>query len=57
MYVKGMATDEKLGEISQEKTKQKTYTFDEAFKSSKEYFRGDELAAKVWAMFVDCRQI
>ena len=49
MYVKGMATDKKLGEISQGKTKQKTYTFDEAFKSSKEYFRGDELAAKVWA--------
>ena len=26
----------------------KTYTFDEAFKASKEYFAGDELAAKVW---------
>lgn len=27
----------------------KTYTFDEAFKSSLEYFKGDELAARVWA--------
>ncbi|MCE5226297.1 MAG: adenosylcobalamin-dependent ribonucleoside-diphosphate reductase [Porphyromonadaceae bacterium] len=26
----------------------KTYTFDEAFKASKDYFTGDELAAKVW---------
>jgi ribonucleoside-diphosphate reductase alpha chain len=25
-----------------------TYTFDEAFKASKDYFTGDELAAKVW---------
>jgi ribonucleoside-diphosphate reductase alpha chain len=49
MYVKGMATDEKLRELSQEKTKQKTYTFDEALKSSKEYFNGDDLAARVWA--------
>ncbi|MDH6304526.1 ribonucleoside-diphosphate reductase alpha chain [Parabacteroides sp. PF5-5] len=27
---------------------QKTYTFDEAFNASLEYFTGDELAAKVW---------
>ncbi|MBR5736555.1 MAG: adenosylcobalamin-dependent ribonucleoside-diphosphate reductase [Bacteroidales bacterium] len=26
----------------------KTYSFDEAFASSKEYFKGDELAASVW---------
>ena len=26
----------------------KIYTFDEAFKASKDYFTGDELAAKVW---------
>lgn len=26
----------------------KTYTFDEAFKATKEYFGGDELAARVW---------
>lgn len=49
MNVRGMATDGKISEISQEKTKQKTCTFDEAFKSSKEYFGGDELAARVWA--------
>lgn len=29
-------------------SQQKTYTFDEAFAASKEYFGGDELAAKVW---------
>ncbi|MBO7248071.1 MAG: ribonucleoside-diphosphate reductase, adenosylcobalamin-dependent, partial [Bacteroidaceae bacterium] len=28
--------------------KQQTYTFEEAFKASIEYFGGDELAAKVW---------
>lgn len=28
--------------------KKKTYTFDEAYKASLEYFSGDELAAKVW---------
>ncbi len=27
----------------------KTYTFDEVFKAAKEYFDGDELAARVWA--------
>ena len=27
----------------------KTYTFEEAFEASKEYFGGDELAARVWA--------
>ncbi|MEE4197982.1 MAG: adenosylcobalamin-dependent ribonucleoside-diphosphate reductase [Bacteroidales bacterium] len=44
-----MATDGKIREASQEKTKLKTYTFDEALKSSKEYFKGDDLAARVWA--------
>lgn len=29
--------------------KNKTYTFDEAFRASLEYFGGDELAARVWA--------
>ena len=29
--------------------KNKTYTFDEAFRTSMEYFGGDELAARVWA--------
>lgn len=28
--------------------KKKTYTFDEAYQASLEYFKGDELAAKVW---------
>ena len=28
--------------------KKLTYTFDEAFKASIDYFGGDELAAKVW---------
>lgn len=28
--------------------KKSTYTFDEAYKASLEYFKGDELAAKVW---------
>ncbi len=28
--------------------KEKTYTFDEAYNASLEYFKGDELAAKVW---------
>ncbi|MCQ2058117.1 MAG: ribonucleoside-diphosphate reductase, adenosylcobalamin-dependent, partial [Bacteroidaceae bacterium] len=28
--------------------KKQTYSFDEAFKASVEYFGGDELAAKVW---------
>jgi len=49
MDVKGIATDGKISEVSQEKIKNRTYTFDEALKSSKEYFEGDELAARVWA--------
>ena len=28
--------------------KKQSYTFDEAFKASVDYFGGDELAAKVW---------
>ena len=28
--------------------KKKTYTFDEAYAASLDYFQGDELAAKVW---------
>ena len=27
---------------------EKTYTYDEAYKASLEYFKGDELAARVW---------
>ena len=28
--------------------KKQTYTYDEAFKASLDYFNGDELAARVW---------
>ena len=27
----------------------KTYSYEEAFNATKEYFNGDELAARVWA--------
>jgi len=30
------------------KTKKKTFTFDEAYNATLDYFKGDELAAKVW---------
>ncbi|MEX0980851.1 MAG: adenosylcobalamin-dependent ribonucleoside-diphosphate reductase, partial [Bacteroidales bacterium] len=50
---KGQATIEKgTKEIREEKgknqVKKKTYTNEEAFASSLEYFKGDELAARVW---------
>ena len=32
----------------EEERQERTYTFDEAYKKSLEYFNGDELAAKVW---------
>jgi len=35
-------------EFCEEISGKKLYTFDEAFRASKEYFDGDELAAKVW---------
>ncbi|MDR2847516.1 MAG: adenosylcobalamin-dependent ribonucleoside-diphosphate reductase [Bacteroidales bacterium] len=35
-------------EIEVKQEEEKTYTFDEAYKKSLEYFNGDELAAKVW---------
>ena len=34
--------------INEKNTKMKTYTFDEAYNESLKYFKGDELAAKVW---------
>jgi ribonucleoside-diphosphate reductase alpha chain len=34
--------------LNQQLMKKKTYTFDEAYKASLDYFSGDELAAKVW---------
>ncbi|MFP4018653.1 MAG: adenosylcobalamin-dependent ribonucleoside-diphosphate reductase, partial [Bacteroidales bacterium] len=48
MYVKGKATEEEKQDARKENQKVKTYTYDEAFKSSLEYFKGDELAARVW---------
>jgi ribonucleoside-diphosphate reductase alpha chain len=41
-------TDSKENRIQEEVTLRQTYTFDEAFKASRDYFRGDELAARVW---------
>jgi len=49
MYIKGKATQQDTKKTGPAKGNQKTYTFDEAFKSSLEYFNGDELAARVWA--------
>lgn len=40
MFIEEMSVEKKI--------EKKTYNFDEAFKSSLEYFKGDELAAKVW---------
>ncbi len=34
--------------VREEKEIQQTYSFDEAFKASRDYFKGDELAARVW---------
>jgi ribonucleoside-diphosphate reductase alpha chain len=46
---KVMHTDTIVSKESQvEERQEKTYTFDEACKKSLEYFKGDELAAKVW---------
>lgn len=48
----GLLFDEKeKSEVKKEKKdaeKRKTYTYDEAFQKSMEYFKGDELAARVW---------
>jgi len=49
MYIRGKATEQKKQDTAATNQKSKTYTFDEAFKSSLEYFNGDELAARVWA--------
>ncbi|OFX16432.1 MAG: ribonucleoside-diphosphate reductase, adenosylcobalamin-dependent [Bacteroidetes bacterium GWA2_31_9] len=40
MFIEEMSVEKKI--------EKKTYSFDDAFKSSLEYFKGDELAAKVW---------
>jgi len=49
MHIKGKATEQKKQDTAATNQKAQTYTFDEAFKSSLEYFNGDELAARVWA--------
>ncbi|MGM0649022.1 MAG: adenosylcobalamin-dependent ribonucleoside-diphosphate reductase [Bacteroidota bacterium] len=44
-----LTTDEKtLKSASMQKSKAKTYSDEEAFDASLEYFKGDELAARVW---------
>ncbi len=40
--------EEKVKNVERETTGQKTYSHNEAFKASLEYFKGDELAARVW---------
>ena len=39
---------EKAGTGSKERQSKQTYSFEEAFNASLEYFKGDELAARVW---------
>ncbi len=43
-----MLTSTMVSKKNKEERVEKTYTFDEAYKKSLEYFNGDELAAKVW---------
>ena len=45
MFVEEMSVKQKTSS----EVNQITYEFDESFQSALEYFRGDELAAKVWA--------
>ena len=49
MYIKGKATEQETKNTGPANQGKKPYTYDEAFKSSLEYFNGDELAARVWA--------
>lgn len=42
LEIKGLYDEKNVSDTAQ------TYTFDEAFKASIEYFNGDELAARVW---------
>ncbi|PIY02775.1 MAG: hypothetical protein COZ21_12380, partial [Bacteroidetes bacterium CG_4_10_14_3_um_filter_31_20] len=44
MFVEEMTVKQKTSS----EVNQTTYSFDEAFQSALEYFKGDELAAKVW---------
>jgi ribonucleoside-diphosphate reductase alpha chain len=49
MYIKGKATEKDIKDTAPANQRKQTYTFDEAYRSSLEYFNGDELAARVWA--------
>jgi len=40
--------EEKVTNVERETTDPQTYSHNEAFKASLEYFKGDELAARVW---------
>ncbi|MFO7668196.1 MAG: adenosylcobalamin-dependent ribonucleoside-diphosphate reductase [Bacteroidales bacterium] len=48
VFVESKATDPKKNQSGDEIKLIQTYTFDEAFKASLDYFKGDELAARVW---------
>ena len=47
-YVANELAGVKEGKAGKEKKDRQTYSFDEAFKASLDYFGGDELAARVW---------
>ncbi len=40
--------NEEMGKTSKHSSQKRTYSYEEAFKSALEYFKGDELAARVW---------
>jgi ribonucleoside-diphosphate reductase alpha chain len=48
MKVKKEEQNEEMSKTSKHSGQIRTYTYDEAFKSALEYFKGDELAARVW---------
>ena len=48
MKVKKEEQNEEMNKTSKHSDQIRTYTYDEAFKSALEYFKGDELAARVW---------
>ncbi len=47
-FVEKELTGVAVGQTGEEKKLRHTYSFDEAFKASVDYFGGDELAARVW---------
>ncbi len=48
VFVDKEITDSKESMTKKEVKPTQTYTFDEAFKAANDYFKGDELAARVW---------